>query len=163
MVYCPHATEDVNERPMAQKIQPMVFLGCREATIAPIVVNNTKTSKPQTSRSNAGWLTAVGVGEFRNLNNAHTLTNVRERAHKNQRSQTVGRRLLPTTPSTRSLAFSVTTLLYRITASRTIRRPLRGRSLVQERRERPRTPYPRTSENPINAKFAEFPSAHPGE
>src|SRR5829696_6766818 len=50
IAYCALATEDVEKRPMAQKIQPLVFLGCREATTAPIVVNNKKTSKPQISR-----------------------------------------------------------------------------------------------------------------
>jgi len=103
----PLATEDVNKRPMAQKIQPIVFLGCREATRAPIVVNNTKTSKPQTSRGSGVWLTPVGVGELRNLNNAHTMTNVSERTHSDQASQPVGRLVLPT-PRRSCLAPTVT-------------------------------------------------------
>jgi hypothetical protein len=81
---------------MAQKIQPIVFLGCREATRAPIVVNNKKTSKPQTSRGSDVWSTPVGVGEFRNLNDAHTMMNVSERAHSDQASQAVGRLILLT-------------------------------------------------------------------
>src|SRR5215212_9751782 len=75
MAYCALATEDVKKRPMAQKIQPIVFLGCRETTRAPIVVNNTKTSKPQTSTGSDVWSTPLGVGVFRNLNDAHTITN----------------------------------------------------------------------------------------
>ena len=55
MAYCALATEDVMKRPTAQKIQPIVFLGCREATRAPTAVNNTKTSKPQTSTGSGGW------------------------------------------------------------------------------------------------------------
>src|SRR5215207_7222478 len=91
MAYCPLATEDVKKRPMAQKIQPIVFLGCRETTTAPIVVNNKKTSKPQTSTGSGAWSTPVGEGEFRNLNDAHTMTNVDERAHSDHASQPVGR------------------------------------------------------------------------
>ena len=81
---------------MAQKIQPIAFLGCREATRAPIVENNTKTSKPQTSRGRGVWFTPVGVGEFRILNIAHTITNASERAHSDQASHAVGRLLLLT-------------------------------------------------------------------
>lgn len=98
MAYCPLATEDVKKRPMAQKIQPIVFLGCREATRAPMVVNNTKTSKPQTSRRSGACLTPVGVGEFRNLNNAHTMTNVNESAHNDHASQEAARALITLTP-----------------------------------------------------------------
>src|SRR5919107_3177833 len=95
MAYCPLAPEDVRKRPMAQKIQPIVFLGCRETTRAPTAANNTKTSKPQTSTSSGVWLIPVGVGEFRNLNDAHTMTNVSERAHSDQASQAVGRFIPP--------------------------------------------------------------------
>src|SRR5215208_1245774 len=138
MAYCPLAAEDVRKRPRAQKIQPIMFLGCREITRAPIVVNNTKTSKPQTSRGSGGWATPVGVGEFRNLNNAHTLTNVSERAHSDQASQTVGRRLLPTTPSSRSLVPSATTPLYSTTVSQALRQTLRSTRSRTNFRESPK-------------------------
>src|SRR5215211_66046 len=97
IAYCPPATEYVRKRPMAQKIQP-------------IVVNNTKTSKPQISTSSGIWLIPVGVGEFRNLNNAHTMTNVSERAHSDQASQPVGRlALIPAIPRLSSLVSFITT------------------------------------------------------
>jgi hypothetical protein len=108
---------------MAQKIQPIVFLGCREATRAPIVVNNTGTSKPQTSRGSSVWSTPVGVGEFRNLNNAHTMTNVSERAHSDQASQPVGR-FIPPIARLFFLATLITTLLYRITVSQALQQRL---------------------------------------
>src|SRR5215208_5694194 len=54
IAYCAPAPEDVRKRPRAQKIQPTVFLGCREATRAPTAANNTRTSKPQTSRGSGG-------------------------------------------------------------------------------------------------------------
>src|SRR5215208_4590912 len=135
MAYCPLATEDVKKRPMAQKIQPIVFLGCQEATRAPIVVNNTETSKPQTSRGSSVCSTPVGVGELRTLNNAHTMTNVSERAQSDQGSQTVGRLILPTTPSSRSLVRSVTTPLYSTTVSQALRQTLRRSFFEQSRTE----------------------------
>ena len=102
---------------MAQKIQPIGFLGCLEATRAPTAANKTNSSSAQTSRGSDVWLTPVGVGEFRNLNDAHTMTNVSERAHSDQASQPVGRSI-PPIARLFSLATLVTTLLYRITVSK---------------------------------------------
>src|SRR5215216_1658025 len=104
MAYCPLAPEDVRKRPMAQKIQPIVFLGCREATRAPTAANDTNSRYPQISASSGLRLIPVGVGEFRNLNNAHTMTNVSERAHSDQASQPVGRlERIPAIPRPSSL------------------------------------------------------------
>src|SRR5215212_3335662 len=41
MEYCPPAAAYVEKRPVAQKIQPTVFLVCREATRAPTAANDT--------------------------------------------------------------------------------------------------------------------------
>jgi hypothetical protein len=105
---------------MAQKIQPIVLLGCREATRAPTAANDTNSRYPQISASSGLRLIPVGVGEFRNLNNAHTMTNVSERAHSDQASQPVGR-FIPPIARLFSLATLVTTLLYRITVSQALR------------------------------------------
>src|SRR5215207_11595176 len=107
MAYCPLAPEDVRKRPMAQKIQPIVFLGCREATRAPTAANDTNSRYPQISASSGLRLIPVGVGVFRNLNNAHTMTNVSERAQSDQASQPVGR-LIPAIPRPSFLASTVT-------------------------------------------------------
>src|SRR5215212_6628191 len=108
MAYCPPAPEDVRKRPMTQKIQPIVFLGCREATRAPTAANDTNSRYAQISASSGLRLIPVGVGEFRNLNNAHTMTNVSERAHSDQASQPVGR-LIPAIPRPCSLDSFMTT------------------------------------------------------
>src|SRR5215203_7545316 len=110
IAYCPPAPEDVRKRPVAQKIQPIVFLGCREATRAPIAANDTHSRYQQISASSGLRLIPVGVGEFRNLNNAHTMTNVSERAHSDQASQPVGRlALIPAIPRLSSLVSFITT------------------------------------------------------
>jgi hypothetical protein len=108
---------------MAQKIQPIVFLGCWEATRAPTAANDTNSRYAQISASSGLRLIPVGVGEFRNLNNAHTMTNVSERAHSDQASQLVGR-FIPPIARLFSLATLVTTLLYRITVSQTLQQRL---------------------------------------
>src|SRR5215210_2163359 len=95
MAYWPLANVDVKERPMAQKIQPIVFLGCREATRAPTVVNNMNTSNPHISKTSGVWLIPLGVGEFRILNESHTITDASETAQSDQASQAVGRLILP--------------------------------------------------------------------
>jgi len=111
IAYCPPAAEYVEKRPVAQKIQPTVFFGCREATRAPTAANDTKTSKPQISTSSGVWLIPVGVGEFRNLNKAHTMTNVSESAHSDHASQPVGL-LIPAIPRPCSLdSFIATTTI----------------------------------------------------
>jgi len=108
---------------MAQKIQPIGFLVCREATRAPTAENDTESSNPQASRGSDVWLTPVGVGEFRTLNDAHTMTDVSERAHSDQASQPVGR-FIPPIARLFSFATLDTTLLYRINVSQALRQRL---------------------------------------
>src|SRR5215212_11058366 len=123
MAYCPPAPEDVRKRPMTQKIQPIVFLGCREATRAPTAANDTNSRYAQISASSGLRLIPVGVGEFRTLNDAHTMTDVSERAHSDQASQPVGR-FIPPIARLFSFATLDTTLLYRINVSQALRQRL---------------------------------------
>src|SRR5215203_2717440 len=83
---------------MAQKSQPMVLRGCREATMDPIV------------RASATPLTRSAT----------------ESTTSDQASQAAERVLIPPTRRPCSLAPSVTTLLYSTTVSQTLRQPLRA-------------------------------------
>jgi hypothetical protein len=111
---------------MAQKIQPIVFLGCREATRAPTAENDTNTSNAQISKGSGVWLTPVGGGEFRYLNDAQTIMNASERANSDQARRKVARELIPLTLHPCLLVPCVTTPLYSTTVSQALRLPLRG-------------------------------------
>src|SRR5215210_2011066 len=94
MAYPWPATASELQTPRTQKIQPIAFLGCREATRAPTIANDSATSMNQTSKTRGSWETVLGAPRFKDLKTALTTAEASESAQRDQASREAARRLI---------------------------------------------------------------------
>src|SRR5215207_4142616 len=85
-------------KPRAQKIQPIGFPGCREATKAPTVAKDKNTRANPTLRTSGLRGLAVGVAEFRICSAPSPAMDINESTHSDHASQEAARWLIPPTP-----------------------------------------------------------------
>jgi hypothetical protein len=119
-------------RPMAQKSQPMVLRGCREATMAPTTEKVRTMAKERTTVSASPTLpygSPGGVDPIVRASATPPPRSATESTTSDQASQAAERVLVPPTPRPCSFALSVTTPLYSTTVSQALRLTLRGKGL----------------------------------
>src|SRR5919107_2107406 len=114
---------------MAQKSQPMVLRGCREATMAPTTEKVSTMAKERTTVSASPTLPYGSPGGMDPIVRASATPPTRsatESTTSDQASQAAERVLIPPTPRPRcSLDPSVTLLLYSSTVFKALRQTLR--------------------------------------
>src|SRR5215211_7068484 len=112
---------------MVQKIQPMVLWGWREATMAPTIEKGSHVAKVKTVSIAPPYGSSGLVDPIVLASAIPPTMSAMDSATSDHASQEAARVLIPRNPRPRSLAPSVTTLLYSTTVSQTLRKALRGR------------------------------------
>src|SRR5215213_11576053 len=113
-------------RPKPSHTHPKALRGWREA-IRPPRIGAPTIPATETAWSRHGVAPGgSGVDQPKTMSSRENAMSNRHKAHSDQASQVVARRLIPPTPRSRSFVPVVTTPLYSTTVSRTLRLTLRG-------------------------------------